>query len=90
VLDQQPAQGRFMTKTPISLPSPHPGNVRPFEDRIVSLDEASQITGLSKDTIRRCHEREELEIVRLSPRRVGIRLSRLWRFIEDRAAQSIA
>jgi predicted DNA-binding transcriptional regulator AlpA len=73
-------------KTPISQLSPHLGSVRPFEDRIVSLDEASEITGLSKDTIRRCHEREELEIIRLSPRRVGIRLSKLWAFIDGRAA----
>jgi hypothetical protein len=57
-----------------------------FDDRVVSLDEASSITGLSKDTLRRCHEREELEIIQLSPRRRGIRLSRLWAFIEARAA----
>jgi hypothetical protein len=55
-------------------------------DRIVSLPEASTISGLSVDTLRRCHGREELRIIKLSPRRVGIRLSELWAFIDSRAA----
>jgi hypothetical protein len=57
-----------------------------LDDRIVSLDEASAISDLSKDTLRRCHQRKELEIIELSPRRRGIRLSVLWAFIEARAA----
>jgi hypothetical protein len=56
-----------------------------FTDRIVSLPEASAISGLSVDTLRRCHKRQELEIIKLSPRRVGIRLSFLWAFIDARA-----
>lgn len=62
------------------------GPANPFGDRIVSLPEASAISGLSVDTLRRCHEREELKIIKLSPRRVGIRLSSLWAFIDSRAA----
>jgi len=65
------------------------GQDTPFQrnllDRVVPLPEASAITGLSVDTLKRCHKREELEIIRLSPRRVGIRLSALWAFIEARA-----
>jgi hypothetical protein len=58
----------------------------PFGDRVISLPEASAISGLSIDTLRRCHKREELKIVKLSPRRCGIRLSTLWAFIDSRAA----
>jgi hypothetical protein len=56
-----------------------------LSDRIISLAEASVISGLSVDTLRRCHEREELRIIKLSPRRVGIRLTTLWAFIENRS-----
>jgi hypothetical protein len=54
-------------------------------DRVVPLSEASVITGLSVDTLKRCGKREEIKIIRLSPRRVGIRLSDLWAFIDARA-----
>jgi hypothetical protein len=40
-------------------------------DRIVSLQEAARISNLSADTWRRIHPDK---IVKLSPRRVGIRL----------------
>ena len=53
-------------------------------DRIVPLPEASIITGLSVDTLKRCSARNELKILKLSPRRVGIRLSDLQRFVDDR------
>jgi hypothetical protein len=55
-------------------------------DRVVPLSEAVTISGVSADTLRRCNRRGELKIIRLSPRRVGIRLSDLWAFIEARAA----
>ena len=55
-------------------------------DRVISLAEAAERTGLSTDTLRRCHKREEIKIVKLSPRRVGIRLSELNRFLEERTA----
>jgi hypothetical protein len=44
------------------------------------------LAGISPDTLRRCHKREELKLIKLSPRRVGVRLSELQRFINDRAA----
>ena len=53
-------------------------------DRIVPLPEASTITGLSVDTLKRCGARNELKILKLSPRRVGIRLSELQRFVDER------
>lgn len=55
-------------------------------DRVVSLSEAAHLAGLSPDTLRRCHARNEIKIVKLSPRRVGVRLSDLRAFIEARAA----
>jgi hypothetical protein len=58
----------------------------PVSDRIISLAQAGHITGLSVDTLRRCSRRKELRILKLSPRRCGIRLSELWAFIERRAA----
>jgi hypothetical protein len=54
-------------------------------DRVVPLHEASVITGLSVDTLKRCGKREEIKIIRLSPRRIDIRLSDLWAFIDARA-----
>jgi hypothetical protein len=57
-----------------------------FDDRVVSLGEAAHLAGVSADTLKRCNKREELTIIRLSPRRVGIRLSDLRRFIDARAA----
>ena len=53
-------------------------------DRVVALTEASMITGLSIDTLKRCSARNELRILKLSPRRIGIRLSDLQAFVDAR------
>jgi hypothetical protein len=58
----------------------------PFLDHVVSLHEAAHIAGVSPDTLRRCHKRNELTIIKMSPRRVGVRLSDLKAFIDARAA----
>jgi len=58
----------------------------PFLDKVISLPEAAHIAGVSPDTLRRCHKRQELKIIKLSPRRVGVRLSDLRAFIDARAA----
>ena len=55
-------------------------------DRVVSLSEAAHLAGVSPDTLRRCHARKEIKIIKLSPRRVGVRLSDLRAFIDARAA----
>ena len=50
----------------------------PAPDRIVSEKEAVEIRGVSADTLKRQAERGEgPERIRLSPRRVGYRLSEL-------------
>jgi predicted DNA-binding transcriptional regulator AlpA len=58
----------------------------PFADKIISLPEAAHLAGVSPDTLRRCHKRQELKVIKISPRRVGIRLSDLRAFIDARAA----
>jgi len=57
-----------------------------FLDKVVSLPEAGHLAGVSPDTLRRLHKRGELKIIKLSPRRVGVRLSDLKAFIDARAA----
>lgn len=59
---------------------------QPSGDRIVSMMEAAVIAGVSIDTLKRLNARGEIQIVRLSKRRIGIQLSRLIKFIADRAA----
>jgi predicted DNA-binding transcriptional regulator AlpA len=58
----------------------------PFTDKVLSLPEAAHFAGVSPDTLRRCHKRKELKIIKLSPRRVGVRLSDLKAFLDARAA----
>jgi hypothetical protein len=71
-----------MPATPAEQLPPYP----PFIDKVVSLPEAAHIAGVSPDTLRRCHKRQELKIIKVSPRRVGVRLSDLRAFIDARAA----
>ena len=71
-----------MPPTPYEQTGPYP----PFLDKIVSLPEAAHLAGVSPDTLRRCHKRQEIKIIKLSPRRVGVRLSDLRAFIDARAA----
>jgi predicted DNA-binding transcriptional regulator AlpA len=58
----------------------------PYLDKVISLPEAAHLAGVSPDTLRRCHKRNEITIIKLSPRRVGVRLSDLKAFIDERAA----
>ena len=63
--------------------------VSPFpieHDRVLSIGEVSERSNLSIPTLKRCNKRGELRILRLSPRRIGVRLSDLNAFLESRAA----
>ena len=71
-----------MPPTPNDQLPPYP----PFVDKVVSLPEAAHLAGVSPDTLRRCHKRQEIKIIKLSPRRVGVRLSDLKAFIDGRTA----
>ena len=61
-------------------------DTHPLLDRVISIPEAASLAGISADTLRRCHKREEIKLIKLSPRRVGVRLSDLRAFIEARAS----
>jgi len=71
-----------MPKTSDRQPPPY----STFVDKVVSLPEAAHLAGVSPDTLRRCNKRQELKIIKLSPRRIGVRLSDLRAFIDARAA----
>ena len=53
-------------------------------DKVVSVREAAEIVGVSLSTLKRQMKVGDLKIVRLSPRRIGIRLSVLHRWISSR------
>lgn len=72
-----------MTSIPRSQISPHDLLV---EDRVINLNEAAVRLGCSVATLRRCSRRGELRILKLSPRRVGVRLSDLAAYLNSRAA----
>ena len=59
-----------------------------IHDRVISLDEAASIAGVSSWTLKRARTRGEIQILQLSPRRIGIRLSALDRWINSRAQVS--
>jgi hypothetical protein len=68
--------------TPTDPAKPFAG-LTPIERlRIVTLVEAAQLSGVSKDTLLR-HHRDKL--VRLSPRRLGIRVGDALMLSEDTA-----
>ena len=58
----------------------------PFDDRVVSIHEAASLAGISPATLKRCGARGEIAILKLSPRRVGVRLSSLNAWLDSRAA----
>ena len=68
------------------VPTTQSPSYPPFTDKVLSLPEAAHFAGVSPDTLRRCHKRKELKIIKLSPRRIGVRLSDLKAFLDARAA----
>jgi hypothetical protein len=70
----------------MSIPAPHLLALRTADERVVSLAEAPTRTNLSVATLGRCHKRGELRILKLSPRRRGVRLSDLRAFLDSRSA----
>lgn len=55
-------------------------------ERVVSIREAAEISGISTSTLKRRLKAGELRLIRMSPRRVGIRLSVLHGWLDARAA----
>ena len=55
-------------------------------DKVVSIREAARISGVSTSTLKRQLKGGDLKVIRLSPRRIGIRLSALHGWLDARAA----
>jgi excisionase family DNA binding protein len=72
-----------MLSTQDSQASPHSSM---GDDRVITIYEAAQRTGCSVATLKRCNKRGELRILKLSPRRIGVRLSDLKAFLDTRTA----
>jgi hypothetical protein len=71
-----------MLSIPVSQVSPH----HLGEDRVISINEAAARAGCSVATLKRCWARKELKVIKLSPRRIGIRLRDLQAFLDSRTA----
>jgi excisionase family DNA binding protein len=71
-----------MLSIPVSQLSPH----HLGECRVISINEAAARTGCSVATLKRCWRRGELKVIKLSPRRIGIRLSDLDVFLAARVS----
>jgi len=67
-------------QVPVSQTSPFPVGTDP----VLTLDRSAEVAGVSPYTLRRAGNRREIKILRLSPRRIGIRLSELNRWLNER------
>ncbi len=56
----------------------------PAYDRMLTMGDASTMTGLSYWTLKRRAAAGDIKIIRLSPRRLGIRLSEIQRYLDAR------
>jgi hypothetical protein len=63
-----------------------PARPAPTEDRVLSINEAAVYLTLSVPTLKRRGKLGELRILKLSPRRIGVRLSDLQAFLDGRMA----
>jgi hypothetical protein len=52
----------------------------------MSIGEAAARAGCSVATLKRCWQRGELRVVKISPRRIGVRLNDLRAFIASRSS----
>lgn len=60
---------------------------RPSSDHVISVPEAAAIAGLSTDTLKRRAKAGDLKILKLSTRRLGVRLSELNRWLDTCVVQ---
>ena len=56
---------------------------QPFHDRVALLSEAAKILGISKWTLKRQADAGKIAILKLSPRRLGVRMSEIERYLKD-------
>jgi hypothetical protein len=55
-------------------------------DRVISIGEAAARAGISVATLKRCWARGELKVIKMSPRRIGVRLGDLEAFLAARVS----
>jgi hypothetical protein len=58
--------------------------LRPVDDPIRSLRDVADRWGVSLDTVRRIVAAHELKVIRISPRRIGVRASEEERYLRER------
>ena len=58
----------------------------PSADKVISIYQAAELSGVSASTLKRRARAGELKVLKLSPRRVGIRLSDFHRWLDGCAA----
>ena len=62
----------------------NPGHLPADIDPLLPLDELAVLAGnVHRATLRRCFKRGELQFVRISPRRVGVRKSEAIRWLQS-------
>jgi hypothetical protein len=67
----------------MNQPIPHLSTLGPsLGDKVVSVNEAAAMSGVSASTLKRRARAGDLKLLKLSPRRIGIRLSELHRWLE--------
>jgi predicted site-specific integrase-resolvase len=54
--------------------------------RVLNINEAATIAGVSPSTLKRLGKAGELQITQLSTRRIGVRSDHLLAWLDDRAA----
>ena len=57
-------------------------------DPVLAIPEAAKIAGISPWTLKRVARNGDLTIIRLSERRIGIRMSELYRWMDTREARA--
>lgn len=63
-----------------------PGD-RPIVDQVYTITEAAMSIGVSEDTLRRRIKEGKIQMLRMSPMRVGVRASEIERYLK--AAEEI-
>jgi hypothetical protein len=84
---RRPRDHQWHGNAGIPMPSILNSQTFPFaDDKVVSIQEAAVVSGVSASTLKRQAKAQKLQILQLSPRRIGIRLSEIHRWLNNCAA----
>ena len=70
----------------MNVPNSQVSAYEPRADQVLSLDQAAALSGVSASTLKRRARAGDIKILKLSPRRVGVRISELSRWLDACAA----